>query len=379
MSRDGGAECARIRRCAVSTGDVRYASAILLSVASACSNGPLADGRGDAVIDGMGPEAFDALYGAVKAELVEAPNAEEKAKRLTAWIARNSVNYEKAAADLDRPGDRFQALPFYGLCGERGGVFQALARRAGLTAGVFNIYNFGRVGGGHTAVLVRYGGEWHYFDPTYAGWFEGDFGVLTFEEIRRDPARALRGMVVVPGIDYWRGAPVANDFRMRTIYTEAALADADSTSLRFQNREVPIELSFDAERLPVHVGWPDATPEQMHWHGVALGISERTGIILANDMEHFRPTFQVRGARPGRAYALRFTTGSAVGSALHYLVTTDDADADVDRLHFDEPPVGGDTFAIHFVARSSEPRITISHELSRGDGIFLEGLGLTAE
>lgn len=64
----------------------------------------------------------------------------------------------------------------------------------GTKANVFNLYNFGRVGVGHTAAEAYCNGKWHYFDPTYAGYFMINGDVLSWAEIKSNPNLAINNM-----------------------------------------------------------------------------------------------------------------------------------------------------------------------------------------
>lgn len=56
-----------------------------------------------------------------------------------------------------------------GLCGERAWVFVEMLSYLHIPARVFNIYNFGEVGGGHRGTQAYYNGQWHFFDVIYQG------------------------------------------------------------------------------------------------------------------------------------------------------------------------------------------------------------------
>ena len=144
---------------------------------------------------------------------------EQKAIAIAAWVAANATN-QPSAGDAPVP-------PIRGLCGRRAGVFVQLARRAGLRAARLDFLRFGS--SGHSAAQVAYDGGWHYFDVTYAGYFQKEGRILSFAEIQADPAGALAGMVVLPGggLDRWSdGTLVDNRQRMRRAYTPDTVATA---------------------------------------------------------------------------------------------------------------------------------------------------------
>jgi hypothetical protein len=78
-----------------------------------------------------------------------------------------------------------------GICGSAAIAYAGIAARLGLETRSVQFYY--PAGDSHVAVEVRYGGSWHYYDPTWgAVYLQGD-DVLGIEEARAlpDPALAL--------------------------------------------------------------------------------------------------------------------------------------------------------------------------------------------
>ena len=70
-----------------------------------------------------------------------------------------------------------------------------MAKVAGLKSQRYSIYNFGKVGGGHTAPQVFWDDKWHFFDVTYSGYFEKSGRILSFDEIVKLGDDALNYLV----------------------------------------------------------------------------------------------------------------------------------------------------------------------------------------
>jgi len=183
---------------------------------------------------------YDQLWAIAKESITPDMADAEISEALARWIVDNSTNARWVPPNSTYPlpdgarGSEDDILPFHGLCDDRSVLFVNLATRAGLTASVFFIFDFGGPGNDHTCVQVFYEDDWHFFDVTYAGMFKVDGDVLSFEEMRADPALAIAGMVVFEQTgdirDYYSsGLPVDNEIRMHDVYTEEALVNATIT------------------------------------------------------------------------------------------------------------------------------------------------------
>jgi hypothetical protein len=157
------------------------------------------------------PDLADDLWPVAQRQLRPGMSEEQKAIAIAEWVSANSTNQKRGAND--------EVLPFWGLCGHRAAMFVRLAKRAGLEAVSVHFERF--VDSGHAAAQVRFDGRWHYFDVTYAGYFRRGPDILSLDELRADPERALPGMVVFPFThDRWSdGQPVDNHVRMQQNYT----------------------------------------------------------------------------------------------------------------------------------------------------------------
>lgn len=242
---------------------------------------------------------------------------QDRCVALTHWIAGNFRNATSFGDVADRcaRGDAYTWFSHrYGLCGERAEVFLRMADLAGIHARRFNLYNFGGVGGGHTAVQAYYQGGWHFFDPSYAGYFLRDGAVLSWDRIAADPRRAIRDLVVIESTKDVRATsgplawtPVDNRERMGEIYAGNCIASARSAGFAEPPGAVPIFVPVDARALgkaPLVLGTRGGSFEQLEAEGVGRGISEQLG-TLGTVRASLHHVYEFRHAIPGARYCIR--------------------------------------------------------------------------
>ena len=61
-----------------------------------------------------------------------------------------------------------------GQCGTYERITRKILEHAGINSRRYSLYNFPKLGEGHTAIEVFFNNKYHYFDPTYGGYFEKD-------------------------------------------------------------------------------------------------------------------------------------------------------------------------------------------------------------
>jgi hypothetical protein len=331
---------------------------------------------------------YDQLWDMAKQSLTPDMTEAEIAEALARWVVNNSTNARWVPEDstyplpdLVRGSDDF-LLPFHGLCQSRSLLFQDLGQRAGLTVSVFNIYNFGSQGLGHACVQVYYENDWHFYDVTYAGIFKVNGEVISFAEIRADPNSALEGMIVFEPEgeirDYHAdGVPMDNVIRMHSIYTETALANANSTSFFDSGNLVPLEVKFDLGLLPIQLGDPDGTNAELSEDGTNQRVTVALGVMLGNVFDNFQPTLMFRNAIPGQSYMLKFYIYYVSGDTeLPFRVTSlNDIEiisggeiiASNEMLELEESLV----WEIVFRAKAEEGSFTIQHTCEPEQGLYL--------
>jgi hypothetical protein len=334
---------------------------------------------------------YDQVWDVVKEWIRPDMTDAEKAETIARWIVSNSTDARWIPEDSAYPlpegarGSDDALLPFHGLCGDRSYLFKAMGERAGLSVSIFRMWNFGVPGNGHVCVQVYYGNDWHFYDVTFAGMFVRNGEVLSFAEMRADPASALSGMLVFEPtgetMDYYsNGLPVDNHERMQITYTEAALENAISTSFEGSGSLVPLEVRFDLSLLPILVGDSAGTHDDLNTDGSSQYISVAMGIMLGYFVDNFEPVIILTNAVPGQEYVLRFYIYEATTAGLVFRVTPENAEimsgealTTTNEMLW---PNTGAVWEITFLAVSNAASLTIHHDCSAGDGILLNQVTL---
>lgn len=206
-----------------------------------------------------------------------------------------------------------------------------------IPARVFNIYNFGGVGGGHSCAQTWYDGQWHFFDVTYAVRVHLDWKVLSWGQIQADPESAIQRMVVFertrdrwgwPDAEADKRTKVDNSKRMRATYTAEAIRQARSHGFYGYQDVKMLYASLDLERVeqPLLLGQRNGDYKDVSEAGVERKVSERLGESLGTWFDTFHITWEFKNCRPGRTYELRYYLYRATRAGLSYWVKSDDAD-----------------------------------------------------
>lgn len=307
----------------------------------------------------------------------------ERALAVCAWIASNISNRAKPAGDhLAWFAERA------GLCGERAVLAVRMLELIHVPAKVFNLYNLGRVGGGHSAVQVHFDGDWRYVDVMYAGYFEVDGQILSWEGIAGDPEAAVEGMVVFTRtLDRWGGfdqpteerALIENDSRMRAVYTPDAIREA-ALSAGFKGTTDPKVLTarvdLDAHGGALTLGAPDRSATDVQAQGVAHGISEQLGHATHTYFDTFHVRWVLEGLTPGAEHEIRYQFYRWSGPDLRIGVASPDARVlDGERFVTTEEPPGpeGHPWVIRFVPESERAEVLVSPDYARmRAGLFVD-------
>ena len=254
------------------------------------------------------------FHDAVDRVVEGARNEQEECVRVAEWIAgsiRNLSNDGGAGGLLGRWHART------GLCAARATLMALALRRLGIEAGVWNLYDYGF---GHSCVQAFYGGRWHFFDPTYGGYFVGEDGhALSWGEIVADPQAAGGAMRVFKRTldrSSPRGPRIRNEERMRTVYRAEALARAKNAGFaRSRVFTLPVRL-----RVPLgtdgraRLGRRDGSKRDLRSPTVRRETRCDYLGFLGAERDNFRHAFDLAGVKPGDRVRLRFTfTGDRQG------------------------------------------------------------------
>ena len=177
----------------------------------------------------------------------------EKALAFAIWIAANWRNASENPIIHNSVDSKSMLAKFInrtGKCGTRTKIFNDMAKVAGLKSQRYSIYNFGKVGGGHTAPQVFWDDKWHFFDVTYSGYFEKSGRILSFDEIVKLGDDALNYLVAFDSFgdvekielpsSKWKF--VDNAQRMSETYSYKNLLKAGSRG--FVGEPTPVTLQF---------------------------------------------------------------------------------------------------------------------------------------
>lgn len=172
-----------------------------------------------------------------------AADDQERCMRVAAHIARYMVN---DYLDLGPPTSSDEISWWEtrrGLCSARVSLMVTSLHRLNIPAQKWNIYDYGFA---HNAVQAFYDGQWHYFDPTYAGCFLDEDGrVLSWDGIVAEPQAAYENMVVfeTPLDLYSDGSRVDAEHRMRVNYDPQRLARVQAAGLPWSRAfRIPVRL-----------------------------------------------------------------------------------------------------------------------------------------
>ncbi|MHB8073338.1 transglutaminase domain-containing protein [Desulfosporosinus fructosivorans] len=257
-------------------------------------------------------EVLDAILSYQVEQIVKgAKDDQDKAIRIAKWISANISNR----------GDTGNIYLSYasriGLCNARAELFVKMLSYQNITAKVFNMYNFGEVGGGHSCDQVYYNEQWHFFDVTYAGIFMKNGNVLSWDEIKSNPQDAINHMVVFDqtldryGLingDTVIGDIVHNLDRMHLTYSADIITNAKSYGF-LQSSDIKTlypTLNFKNNSKQIQIGQIDNSYTDVDSNGVQKSISEDLGTALGNAVDTFHTQWEFENVIPGKKYTIKY-------------------------------------------------------------------------
>ena len=253
------------------------------------------------------PRLLVEFNAAIDSVTAGAETDEEKCIRIAEYFASEMRNL--AAAGVDKPVSHDVMVRWQkrtGACSTRSFLMQRALKRYDIQSIIWNIYDYGF---GHTCVMAFYDGGWHFFDPTYAGYFRGDDGrVLSWQEIIADPARAVKNMVVFKNSRDVNsdGSRVDNIRRMNDVYNVQRLSktrSAGEPGTRIFN--IPIEMVLEPDGV-TEFGRLDDSSTDMRHPATVKGLKCYYLDSLGEPHENFRYLINIKGLTSESPVAITF-------------------------------------------------------------------------
>jgi len=231
----------------------------------------------------------------------DATDDQERCIRLARHFAahvRNNLRDEEGLGILESWSVRS------GLCGTRAALLVKGLRRFGIVARIWNIYDYDFT---HSCVQAHYAEGWHFFDPTYGGYFRGPDGqALSWQQIVEDPERALAGMVVFEhtldrghrpdGVA--RESRIDNPQRMRGVYRPDSLRRVRNAGfLKERVYTIPALFELPASPARLQLGQVDGQWEDMRSHAVRQLTQCNYLNSIGSASEHFAFAYRLKRLR----------------------------------------------------------------------------------
>ena len=276
-----------------------------------------------------------------------ARNDEEKAVRLARWVAaniRNVPNYSQSGDPLDTFSTRS------GLCGSRALLFVRMLWYKNIPGRVINLYNFPSTNTGHSCAQVWYDGQWHLFDVSYAGYFQINGKILSWEQIKADPGAAIKGMVVFEdtadrytndktpdwgtGISLetalWRygddlldwSVKVDNTDRMKRNWTVENIENARSAGFYgcCDIKTLYPQAELRSAEKGLVLGRLDNSYSDVDEDGNRLSVSQYLGLSLGTKKDFFHTAWEFKDCTPQKTYRIIYHLYGATQPNLSYWV-----------------------------------------------------------
>lgn len=306
-------------------------------------------------------------------EIVEGTeNDQEKCIRIAKWIASNISNREALGQD-EHGWYAYRS----GLCGARARLFVEMLKYQHIPARVFNMYNFGKVGGGHSCAQAYYGDKWHFFDVTYAGIFMKNNDVLSWEEILSNPKEAMQSMVVFEKtLDRWGAViddpvnrkAVNNNERMHIAYSEDIIMNAKTYGFYQYNDVKTLYPLIDWNNVAedkLSIGILNNEFNDVNIDGVNKKLSEQLGVSLGTGSDTFHTKWEFKNCIPGNTYTIRYYIYKSNFSDLAYWAKSQDAEITAGSSFIsDNSLVEGNTrvWEIKFIPSMKDSSISIGYD-----------------
>lgn len=309
-------------------------------------------------IDSQLSELQDAIFSEkIEQIVVGCKTEQEKTIAVARWISGNIRNERTVG------GDEFSFFAERkGLCGARARLFVKAMEKLYIKAHVFNMYNFGGVGGGHSCAEAFYNGKWHFFDVTYAGYFMKDGDVLSWEEITSDPENVLKYMVVFEDtMDRYTGIGelINNQYRMEHVYTRAAIENGTRASGAYREALKIFEVRIDSAGLPLRIGQIDGESDDVHNQGLERSLTENLESTLNTRRDFFHVAWRISNLVKGKKYMIIYHFLDPHKESLAYWAKATGADIISGATFSEKDP---EIWRIEFTANESEANILCGYD-----------------
>jgi hypothetical protein len=230
---------------------------------------------------------------------------QQKCIKIAEWISSNISN------GTQESGKDYLAWfsQRNGLCTARVKLFIEMTSIVNIESKMFNIYNFGHVGGGHSCVQAYYDNGWHYFDVTYAGYFVDNNKVMSWDEIVNSAKAINKHMVIFENtLDKYSTEEKASNYdRMKIVYTPESILNAKTYGF-IGNDSIKILYSIiDCNGLgEIILGSIDGDTGDVNADGVQKNISEQLGSSIGNAVDGFHVSWNFINCEPGKKYTLTY-------------------------------------------------------------------------
>ncbi|MDA0824410.1 MAG: hypothetical protein O3C28_18600 [Proteobacteria bacterium] len=321
----------------------------------------------------------------------------EKAIAIAEWIGTHWQNVSPLeAVRRSHSGDsRLENLIYRtGACGARSNIFVHMARLANLNAKRFSIYNFGAVGSGHTAAQVEWDGKWHFFDVTYAGYFERSGDILSFDELRELGDMAKDHLVVFdnrgdhypcgksirlnidPGcrdrLNPLTWSRIDNRERMTRVYSGENLAQSDAAG--FVGDPTPVTLAFSMSPGEA-LGQIDGSYDDVRRAARKMRKSEQIERMGFTSVPFYQ-SIELVDLKPDVAYAYTIEISRKAGKG--FIFTADARGCRIISGARYEPDESAGAWKIEIASETASCNISVSHDARRpGSFIAVDRIAFT--
>lgn len=204
-----------------------------------------------------------------------------------------------------------------GFCASKAQLMKKMLYLVGIPARLFNIYNFGKPGNGHTVLQVWFENQWHFIDPTLGGYFQDPSGhILSWQELEAHPEKTKQYLKVFSSsCSSEEPDPIKNQAINQTLvsaYYTSELVTSPYNAPGFHKLDLfHLPARVSAKQFPLSLGKKDQLFEDVNQAGVDLGITERLADALNTFHDRFVTDWEFRDMEPNAQYELEYSVYKA--------------------------------------------------------------------